>query len=213
VIGGRLLAMTDAAADDSGGLDGLRERLDRANHAIVSEEEEREIFAEVREQAKRHPGFRAWLRGLPWIKDGTRAVVLEALATHLDAHGELVLAEFDAALALVDQVADPRDVLYPFYELTEAAAGEYRRPLRDRLGRLLRSAAPEVRRWAADMLEEFIEPSDTELVLRLRTLLEQDADFRVRDQARRTLKALELLPAGFRSRLLDRLRARFLSRM
>lgn len=209
----KLFAMTDDDADDSGGLDGLRERLDRANHAIISEEEEREIFAEAREQARCHPGFRAWLRGLPWIKDGTRAMVLEALVADMDAHGALLLEEFDAALALVDQVADPRDVLYPFYELTEAAGSSCRRPILDRLGRLLGSAAPEVRRWAADMVEEFIEPSDNELLLRLRTLLEQDADWRVRDEARRTLEALELLPTGYRQRLLDRLRARFLSRL
>ncbi len=205
--------MTDDGTDGSGGLAGLRERLDRANHAIVSEEEEREIFAEVREQAKRHPGFRAWLRGLPREKFGTRGMAVEALVADMDTHGALLLEEFDAALALVEEVADPRDVLYPLYDLTEAGGSRCRQPIRDRLSRLLGSAAPEARCWAADMLQEFIEPSDTELVLRLRTLLEQDADWRVRDQARRTLEALELLPTGYRQRLLDRLRARFLSRL
>ncbi len=204
--------MTDDGPDGSGGLDGLRERLDRMNHAILGEEEQA-ILVEAREQARQDPGVRAWLRGLPREKDGTRAAVLGARVADMETRGALILEEFAAVSALGEQVSDSRDVLHPFRELTEAAASKYRRPRRDRLGRLLGSAAPAAGRWGADLLQDSIGPSGTELVLRLHSLLEQDAGWRVRDQPRRTLEVLEPIPAGVRPRLLDRLRARLQSRM
>ena len=203
--------MTCDTSDDSGGLDRLRARLDRANFEILTEAEDNEILAEVREQALHHPGFREWLRGLPRTKDSPRAMVYEALVVDLDTHGDLLLEELDQALSVLGQVPDPRDVLLSFYELTEAKGSRYQPPIRDRVGGLLTSAVPEVRRLAVDLLMYFLEPTDAELVLRVRTLMEKDADWRVRHAARRTLEELELLPAGHQPSWTDRLRIRFCS--
>lgn len=188
--------MSERDGDGREPLGELWARLERANLQCPDDAEVQAILADVRSAARTEPGFRAWLRDLPRTRDGARAMVYEALVLDVEAHGALLLEELTEALSLAEDSPDPRAVLDAFGELTEAATTPLGAHVRERVAAGLGSSSPVIRAWAVDLVSDFLEPTDTALLLRVRTLMDKDPDLRVREVAFRSLRRLDLLPAG-----------------
>ena len=203
--------MTSSPPPPPDSLEALRGILERLNSwQIQAPEADAHALAAVRRAATGDPRFASWLHDLPYVRNGIRAPVIEALAVDPEAHGQLLRDELERALRVAETARDPRDILLPFWELAEVPEGPGRRPLLECIAGALRSSNPWIRRWAVELLDDLYDPADPWLRDELEDRLDHDPDWRVRHRAYLALRDRGHLPPNHRRSLLDRWRGRWL---
>jgi hypothetical protein len=174
------------------------------------------ILASIEEKAKLQPEiFKTylWRLKLTQLDEAFKyADLIESLSKNCTQWKQLLLDELDRVLLYCDRTKSksPFFALQGFADLESCRDSAANGAIRRRYAVALRSTSPSVRRAVIELAEGYMLSADAELRNALTECL-SDPDWKVRARSEALLQDQQLLPLGYQTSLIDRIRRRLFS--
>ncbi len=193
----------------------LDELLLKISEPRLSEEGRNRLFAELRAVAKNDRAtFINVVRALPFENSNTLFEVYMALAGEPGRWEDFFLEELERLFNAAHSAADPVAVLThleAFAYLASKQEGSLQRRMRQRFQKELDSPHVAIRHRAIWAIGDFLYASNYDVINKLKQLLAEDRDWRVRYYAHTALKSINKVPPEYRPSFLDKTRAIFMN--
>lgn len=189
----------------------LQELLLKMSEAKLHEEERYRLFAELRVVARNNRDeFMTTVRALPFANNNMLFEVYVALAGEPEYWEDFFLEELERLLTAAQSAADPVAVLThleAFAYLSANEEGALQRRLRQRFQKEIDAANVAIRRRAIWAIGDFLYASNYDVINKLKQLLAEDRDWRIRYYAYTALECINKVPTEYRQSFLDKARA------
>lgn len=189
----------------------LQELLVKISEGKLHEDERRRLFAELRVVARKNRAeFITAVRALPFANNNMLFTVYVALTEEPEYWEDFFLEEVERLLNAAGSATDPVAVLThleAFAYLASKEEGALQRRLRLRFQKELDASNVAIRRRAIWAIGDFLYASNYDVINKLKQLLAEDRDWRIRYYAYTALECINKVPTEYRQSFLDKARA------